>query len=210
MTQFYGSIMQKIALIAVVLTLTQLTGCVVHRYRSEPVRDYNSAYNTEYPRQYQEQYTTRYSSQHGEQYSSSYQESPTEVAQIVDIRNISEVRESSGGGAVVGAILGGIIGNQIGRGNDHSSYRGRGYSRYRSRGHDNDGGRAVATVGGAIIGGVIGNELDRGTNEQRTRTEITIRMSNGQTHAVLMSNSGQFRIGDRVRVSYRSGRWLIV
>ena len=191
--------MQKIALIAVVLTLTQLTGCVVHRYRSEPVRDYNSAYNTEYPRQYQEQYTTRYSSQYGEQYSSSYQESPTEVAQIVDIRNISEMRESSGGGAVVGAILGGIIGNQIGRGNDHSSYRGRGYS-----------GRAVATVGGAIIGGVIGNELDRGTSEQRTRTEITIRMSNGQTHAVLMSNSGQFRIGDRVRVSYRSGRWLIV
>jgi len=202
--------MRKIALIAAALVLTQLTGCVVHRYRSEPARDYNASYNSQYPRPYQEQYTTRYSSQYGEQYASSYQESPTEVAQIVDIRNISEVRESSGGGAVVGAILGGIIGNQIGRGNDHSSYRGHGYSRHRSRGHDNDGGRAVATVGGAIIGGVIGNELDRGTSEQRTSTEITIRMSNGQTHTILMSHSAQFRIGDRVRVSYRSGRWMIV
>jgi outer membrane lipoprotein SlyB len=210
MTQTYGRIMRKIAIIAALLTLTQLTGCVVHRYRSEPVRDYNSSYNTEYPRQYQEQYTTRYSSQNGDQYASSYQESSTEVAQIVDIRNISEVRESSGGGAVVGAILGGIIGNQLGRGNTHSDYRGRGYSRHRSRGHDNDGGRAVATVGGAIIGGVIGNELDRGTTEQRGHTEITIRRSNGQTHAVLMSNSGQFRVGDRVRVSYRGGRWMIV
>jgi outer membrane lipoprotein SlyB len=202
--------MRKIALIAAVLVLTQLTGCVVHRYRSEPVRDYNanySSYNTQYPRAYQEQYTTRYSNQYGEQYSSTYQE---EVAQIVDIRNISEVRESSGGGAVVGAILGGIIGNQIGRSDDHSSYRGRGYSRHRSRGHDNDGARAVATVGGAIIGGVIGNELDRGTSEQRVVTEVTIRLNNGQTQIVQMNNPGQFRVGDRVRVSYRSGRWLIM
>jgi outer membrane lipoprotein SlyB len=202
--------MRKIAFIAAILALSQLTGCVVHRYRSEPVRDYNSGYNTQYPRQYQDQYTTRYSNQYEDSYSSNYSDNQTEIAQIVDIRNINETRESSGGGAVVGAILGGIIGNQVGRSDDRSSYRGRGYGRHSGRSNDHDGGRAVATLGGAIIGGVIGNELDRGTTEQRGHTEITIRMGNGQTHAVVMSNSGQFRIGDRVRVGYRGGRWMII
>lgn len=208
--------MRKIALVIAILTLSQLTGCVVHRYRSEPVRDYNSAYNTQYPRQYPDQssysgqYANQYANQYQDQYSSNYQDSANDIAQIVDIRTISEVRESNGGGAVVGAILGGIIGNQIGRGDDHSSRRGRGYGHHRDRNYDDGGGRAVATLGGAIIGGVIGNELDRGTTEQRGHTEITIRMSNGQTHAVLMSNPGQFRIGDRVRVNYRGGRWIII
>ncbi|MBR7799300.1 glycine zipper 2TM domain-containing protein [Undibacterium fentianense] len=206
--------MRKFALIAIALIMTQLTGCVVHRYRSEPVRDYgtyNSQYSNQYPNQYSNQYADQYASQSNYQhdtYSSAYQQRPSDVAQIISIRQIGETRESSGGGAVVGAILGGIIGNQIGRDDGHSSYRGRGHA-YRRGGSDNDGARAVATLGGAILGGVIGNEIDRGNSEQRSFTEITVRMANGQAQAILMASPGQFRVGDRVRVGYQGGKWMI-
>ena len=101
------------------------------------------------------------------------------------------------------------------RGDDHNSrssrYDRRGNSRYYGRGHsNNEGGRAAATVGGAIIGGLIGNEVDRSSSEQISRTEITLRLANGRTQAVLMDNPGQFRVGDRVRVANQNGRLMIM
>jgi outer membrane lipoprotein SlyB len=218
--------MRKIIIIAAALILSQLTGCVAHRYHSSSARNYNAndAYSNQYAYQtqgqYQEVYRDQYASQapqvstqYQDNYNSSYQNN-SDIAQIVAIRNIAQVRESGGGGAVVGAILGGIIGNQLARGDDHNSrssrYDRRGNSRYYGRGSNDEGGRAAATVGGAIIGGLIGNEVDRSSSEQVSRTEITLRLANGRTQAVLMDNPGQFRVGDRVRVANQNGRLVIM
>jgi outer membrane lipoprotein SlyB len=214
--------MRKLVIIAAALVLSQLTGCVAHRYHSSAARNYNTgaAYSTQYESQahdqYQSQAQTQYQDNYAYQnnYNSSYQNN-SDIAQIVAIRNVGQVRDSGGGGAVVGAILGGIIGNQLARGDDHNSrgsrYDRRGNSRYYARNHSsNDGGRAVATVGGAIIGGIIGNEVDRSSSEHVTRTEITLRLANGRTQAVLMDNPGQFRVGDRVRVANQNGRLVIM
>lgn len=217
--------MRKIALIATALILTQLGGCVVHRYRSADARNYNNGYNSSYSTPSYEQYNAPYNAQAIE--ASAYQDryayqdnynyqNNTDIAQIVNIRNVSQVRESNGGGAVVGAILGGIIGNQLARDDGNNSrgsrYDRRGYGRhYDNRSHGgSEAGRAAATVGGAILGGLIGNEVDRSASEQMNATEITLRMANGSTQTILMNNPGQFRVGDRVRVSMRGGRWVIL
>ncbi|MBY0573674.1 MAG: glycine zipper 2TM domain-containing protein [Undibacterium sp.] len=216
--------MKNLTLICAVVAITQLSGCVVHRPYSNSVRS-NDGYTTQYPSQYQEPYQQTYQQPYQQPYASqnqpqytqryqeqSYQQATSEIAQIVGIRNVAEVRrESGGGGALVGALIGGIIGNQLGRGDEHSSrqYDRRGYGRHHER-NDDSAGRAVATVGGAIIGGVIGNEIDHSNTEQRVRTEITLRLENGRNQAVILDNVGQFRIGDRVRVSYQSGRWVIL
>lgn len=203
--------MRKIALVLSLLVLGQLAGCVAHRHTIRTESSYDNGYNSQYPAQYpaQSQYQTQYQSQY---------QSPqiqSEVAQIVGIRTIGEVTRSNGGGAIIGALIGGIIGNQLGRGDSHSSHHdsrhGHGYRHhYRREHHDDGGGRAVATLGGAIVGGAIGNEIDRSSNEERVRTEITLRFANGHAQTIFLNHPGHFRVGDRVRVSYQGGRWIIL
>ena len=55
--------------------------------------------------------------------------------------------QTTGGGAVIGAIAGGVIGNSVGDGD----------------------GRRVATVLGAVLGGAIGNNVER-NNRYRNQT----------------------------------------
>lgn len=65
-------------------------------------------------------------------------------------------QRTSGGGAVLGAIIGGLIGNAV-VDDDRHYHRGRyGRGYYHE---DND--EAVATVAGAVIGGAIGNGIER-------------------------------------------------
>ena len=116
--------MKKTLIILAAIGMTQLTGCAHRRYVSE------SSYNTRYPSTYasQNQYSNdgydgyqnaqrspQYARQNDDRYE---QHQQTDVAQIISMRNVGQVRQSSsnGGGAVVGAILGSIIGNQLGRG----------------------------------------------------------------------------------------------
>lgn len=219
--------MRKAAFIISLIALSQLTGCVVHREYTQDRyhRGYANGYQTQYPSDYPSQYQTQYNDAYANQapqtaYASQYQDQDqyraqpsSEVAQIVGIRNIAQVRESNGGGAVLGALIGGIIGNQLGKGDDNDGrHRGRGYDRGRHRSNNDDGaGRAVATVGGAILGGVIGNEIDRSSSEpQSVQTEVTFRLANGQVQAVRITNPGHLRVGDRVRVSFQGGRWVII
>ncbi|MBC3883286.1 hypothetical protein H8K35_17970 [Undibacterium sp. LX40W] len=219
--------MRIATLIISVLALSQLSGCVVHRDYAQGRynRGYATSYQTQYPSQYPGNYQTQYSEAYANQaqqpaYASQYQEPEqyqaqpmSEVAQIVGIRNIAQARESNGGGAVLGALIGGIIGNQLGKGDGNNSHhRGRGYDRGRHRDNNDDGaGRAVATVGGAILGGVIGNEIDRSSSEpQSVQTEVTFRLPNGQVQATRLANPGHLRVGDRVRVSFQGGRWVLI
>jgi outer membrane lipoprotein SlyB len=212
------------------LALTQLTACAHRSYVSE------TAYGQSYPNQYNNDgyYTSQRSSRNDRQYDdrnqNQYQQ--TEVAQIVNMRNVStnnssrSSNENSGGGAVVGAIIGGIIGNQLGRGDDHH-VNNRRTNRYDSRydrrysNNSNSGDRAAATIGGALIGGIIGSAVENSNNDDRNDrnnrnnyrqngTEISLRLQNGQIHNLLVDNPGHLRIGDRVRVGFQQGRIVIL
>lgn len=217
--------MRKIALVVSLVALSQLTGCVAHRYYAHPPARPYSGYQQPYPAQYPTQYQDQYgyqSPQQVQQPSNTYrndyqgydQQSQGNFAQIIEIRRIREVQRSNGGGAVIGAIIGGIIGNQLGRSDGHGTSQNYGHGRDRDRGRDygssgNNGSRDAATLGGAIVGGVIGNEVERSSGEQRIRTDITLRLSNGQIQTVSVDNPGNFRAGDWVRVGVQAGRWVI-
>ena len=58
-----------------------------------------------------------------------------------------------------------------------------------------------AVVGGAVAGGMAGNAI-QGNASARPGAEITVRLDNGQTIAVIQEGSPDaFRSGDRVRVT---------
>lgn len=86
-------------------------------------------------------------------------------------------RRTSGGGAVLGALVGGALGNQVGSGS----------------------GRRAATVGGAVIGGVVGNEIERNRNSDEIY-EISVRMDNGRYLTFEQFNLNGIREGSRVIV----------
>lgn len=219
--------MRKIALILSLVALSQLTACVTHGYYPDApnraYRGYNQQYSAQYPAQYPAQYQDQYAYQAPQQvqqasntYRSDYQGNEQQTqgnfAQIIDIRRLSEASRSNGGGAVIGAIIGGILGNQLGRNDGHGANQSYGQGRGRDRGdgnNGNNGNRDAATLGGAIVGGVIGNEVERTSSEQRVRTEMTLRFSNGQTQTLPVDNPGNVRLGDWVRVGVQSGRWVI-
>ncbi len=231
-------------LIALLIASSQLSACVVHRSYANGTPDsrynyrYQSASSNVERAPYQDNYdTTRaypnlppqtYPDRADRSYSDSYQSqrpylderNNSEMAQIIDIREIRREDAHTGGGALVGAIIGGfvggLIGNQIAKGDDHSEHRGRGnpYSYGRNyRNHDDDGaGRAAATVGGALIGGMIGNEIERDSehgSRSRIETEITFQTSSGRNIRIRTNNPGQLRIGDQVHVRNQQGRWVL-
>ncbi len=82
--------------------------------------------------------------------------------------------ETSGGGALLGAIVGGALGNTVGRGD----------------------GRRAATIGGAVIGGAIGNEVEK-NDRRHGRAEITVRMENGE-RVIFDGSPDELREGDDV------------
>ena len=82
--------------------------------------------------------------------------------------------QTSGGGALLGALVGGALGNQVGKGD----------------------GRKAATVGGALIGGVIGDNVER-DDRRRGRAEIIVRMENGE-RLIFDGSPDELREGDDV------------
>ena len=215
--------MRKLYVLLAIIAITQLTACAHHRFVSAETdygQSYRGSYTTQYPQQspyadpnyYSQSAQPSYDNSYGNQYSSQQQDQ-ADIAQIIAMKDIAQANRSSGGGAVVGAIIGGIIGNQLGRGDEHtrSSSRGYGNRHYNSRSRDdNDGGRAVATLGGAVLGGMIGNEIDRSSDTRQIKTEISLRLSNGQVRNLVMDNPGHLRVGDRVRVAYQNGQTVIL
>jgi outer membrane lipoprotein SlyB len=80
-------------------------------------------------------------------------------------------------GVVAGGILGGVVGSSIGHGS----------------------GTAIAIAVGAIAGGAAGGAVE----EQSTRRdglEITVRLEDGKTIAIVQEADESFNVGDPVRV----------
>lgn len=87
-------------------------------------------------------------------------------------------------GGIVGGAIGGVIGNQFGGGT----------------------GKAIATGAGAVGGAALGAQKAKeffGDDKEKFNVETTIKLASGQT--IKTTNpleSGEFRKGDKVRVSF--------
>lgn len=112
---------------------------------------------------------------------------PVQGVQYGQVTNIEFIRQTTGGnrptgmGLVVGAAVGAALGNQIGSGS----------------------GRALATTAGAVGGAVAGHQIE-GRNSTPEETyeawRIHIRMNDGSMRTYDVSDTGDLRTGDRVRV----------
>ena len=110
-------------------------------------------------------------------YNDGYRSACNNCGTIERIERVYGERETTGGGAVLGAIIGGALGNQVGKGD----------------------GRKAATVAGAVIGGVIGNEAEK-DQRSRPRFEIFVQMDDGRRLVVEQPTLDGLREGDYVQI----------
>ena len=110
-------------------------------------------------------------------YNDGYRSACNNCGTIERIERVYGERETTGGGAVLGAIIGGALGNQVGKGD----------------------GRKAATVAGAVIGGVIGNEAEK-DQRSRPRFEIFVQMDDGRRLVVEQPTLDGLREGDCVQI----------
>lgn len=100
-----------------------------------------------------------------------------DCGRVTAIEKITMKGESSGAGAVGGAIVGVVAGHQIGSGS----------------------GKDIAKIVGGIGGAIIGNEA-----EKRLRSEtfyrVTVAMETGGTQQVDVLDASMLSVGDQVRV----------
>lgn len=96
---------------------------------------------------------------------------------VVMIQPVTEKGESSGAGAVIGAVAGGLLGNQIGGGS----------------------GKKAATVVGAVGGAVAGNEIEKQRNAA-TYYAVTVKMEDGAQRVVNVGSVQGLDIGTKVEV----------
>ncbi len=110
-------------------------------------------------------------------YNDGYRSACNNCGTIQRIERVYGERETTGGGAVLGAIIGGALGNQVGKGD----------------------GRKAATVAGAVIGGAIGNEAEK-EQRSRPRFEIFVQMDDGRRLVVEQPTLDGLREGDYVQI----------
>ena len=110
-------------------------------------------------------------------YNDGYRSACNNCGTIERIERVYGERETTGGGAVLGAIIGGALGNQVGKGD----------------------GRKAATVAGAVIGGAIGNEAEK-DQRSRPRFEIFVQMDDGRRLVVEQPTLDGLREGDCVQI----------
>ena len=110
-------------------------------------------------------------------YNDGYRSACNNCGTIERIERVYGERETTGGGAVLGAIIGGALGNQVGKGD----------------------GRKAATVAGAVIGGVIGNEAEK-DQRSRPRFEIFVQMDDVRRLVVEQPTLDGLREGDCVQI----------
>jgi outer membrane lipoprotein SlyB len=85
---------------------------------------------------------------------------------------------TSGAGAVIGGVVGGALGNQVGKGD----------------------GRKAATLIGIAGGAYAGNQVEKQRSERITGYRVDIRLDDGRTTSVTLSQADGYASGQRVRV----------
>ena len=99
---------------------------------------------------------------------------------VTNVRPVTIQGNSTAVGTTTGAVVGGAVGSNLGSGSFANT---------------------AGAVGGAVAGGMAGNAIP-GNASARPGAEITVRLDNGQTIAVIQEGSPDaFRNGDRVRVT---------
>ena len=93
------------------------------------------------------------------------------------IERFTEKGQATGGGAIAGGLVGGIVGHQIGKG----------------RGKD------LATVAGAVGGAIAGHEIEKNANKVE-RYRVGVRMNDGTSRQLILANSPNAAVGDRIRI----------
>lgn len=101
-----------------------------------------------------------------------------QIGSVSSIEIIALDSRSSGGGAVLGAVLGGVIGHQFGGGS----------------------GQRVATGAGVIGGAIAGNQVEKNSKSADEIYRVTVNFDNGRTQHFDYQQIGDLRRGDRVRV----------
>jgi outer membrane lipoprotein SlyB len=103
-------------------------------------------------------------------------ESRSREGRVVGIEHVRP--QTSGGGALLGAVVGGVLGHQVGDGR----------------------GRTAATGVGAIGGAVAGNQLEKNSAAGNGTYRITVEFDDGHRADYQYESVGDLRIGDRIRL----------
>jgi len=102
------------------------------------------------------------------------------VANIEVIQTQATGGPTSGGGAVAGGLVGGVLGHQVGSGR----------------------GNTAATIAGAVGGALLGNVIEANNRAPQVYQSyrVSVQTEHGGYRAFDVSNPGDLRVGDRVRI----------
>lgn len=96
---------------------------------------------------------------------------------VESVREVALEGTKTGTGGFAGAAVGGVAGSNIGGGK----------------------GQIVGAIVGAVVGGLAGSAIEESAT-QKMGAEITVRLDNGQTVAVVQETDERFIPGERVRL----------
>ena len=99
------------------------------------------------------------------------------AGEVVAINTVQTPEQTTGVGAVGGAIAGGLLGNQVGGGR----------------------GRVLTTIAGAVGGGLAGNGIEHAVRKNTTY-QVQVRMQDGSYRNFSYPTQPAFQIGEHVRV----------
>jgi len=102
---------------------------------------------------------------------------------VESVREVTIQGNQTGAGTIAGGAIGGVAaGSLIGGGN----------------------GSVAAGILGAVLGGIAGSAAENKINQRRA-LEITVRLENGDMHAITQEADELFRPGERVRLLSSGG-----
>jgi outer membrane lipoprotein SlyB len=84
-----------------------------------------------------------------------------------------------GAGAVLGGVVGAVVGRQMA---------------------DSHRGENVGMVVGAVGGALIGNEIEKNARRDSNGVRVTVTLDNGSSRSFDFKDTGNLRVGDRVRI----------
>lgn len=109
---------------------------------------------------------------------------PVVASQGITFGNVSHIEivpvanRTSGGGAILGAVIGGVLGHQVGGGT----------------------GRTAATAVGVVGGAVIGSQVEQRNQRDGEIYRVSVRLDTGRIAQFDFQQINDLRVGDRIKV----------